>query len=510
MNKAKKLLSLGLSTVFLNVSVIDANGVKLKPEPHLERDTQKGDDPNEEKTVISYGKDLPSIKEQVDEHNKMCEKGCEIEYWGGFGPEEFFQRLQYLLNPVAFQRSSGCSLNLFNAYATNKWEDKKVELWSIDKVRRQMNSGQDSDIEDEYINEKGRICKDIDLLGIDGHTDRYRSFVGKKKLDGITNNIDINERNLLAFMYKYIQTNRHSYSGINVVYFSSTVRANFIKYFDKTEGNSYISENLYTPFGNLKVKKGSTSKVNKKTLRQVHIYGENDTKEKYYSYDDIGNIFNNLDLENKIKILEIMNEYLSTEESYDLCKKRWEAQVNALSLDAEGKEVFAVLFGIAVLAEPLRECDDGTSQRCVYKTMLYYLKKLKNNEIKLENDNDWEELAKDLESGKHNKQKNLFKFYKRVRERAIETKPKMKKGVEKFFDLCAIESTRGKRKKANKRVRGERKEPKGAGKVRRKEIEKAKKRTEEAVKKQNKREKKQNRQYVINYFFELSASESKK
>ncbi|MBO6127085.1 MAG: hypothetical protein J6P21_03740 [Clostridia bacterium] len=76
-----------------------------------------------------------------------------------------------------------------------------------------------------------------------------------------------------------------------------------------------------------------------------------------YRYNDIGNIFNALGIDRQIRILELMNEYLSTKDSYDDCKVEWEKQVNDLALEDEDKKVFAILFGIAVLAEPLRECE---------------------------------------------------------------------------------------------------------------------------------------------------------
>lgn len=434
MDKVKRLLSLVFFGVFLNISVIDTNGMKLNDkEQLLKRKIYRNN--NEEETKISYGKDLPSIKKQVEEHNQNCKEGYKITYWGDFKPCQFFQRIQYLVNPVAFQHSSNCSLNLFSAYANNKFETQEIGLWSIDKVRRQMNSGQDSDIEGDYISEKGTICKKIDYLGIRGHIDRCKSFIIPRPL---TKDMDVDERNLLAFMYKYIQTNRHSEPKMNRVYFSSKLRENFIKYFNETKDKNYIIQKLYTPFGNLKVKRGSSLEYKKiqKILRQVHIYRENDTAEKYYSYNDIGDKFNELDIGKRVKILELINEYLSTKDSYENCKEKWQKQVDDLGLEDKDKDIFAILFGIAVLAEPLRECDDGTSQRCVYKTMLYYLNKLKNNEIKLETDEDWEKLVKDLESGNHNKHKNLFKFYQRVREKAQNKKRKMDdKKVLKFFEI---------------------------------------------------------------------------
>ncbi|MBO6127086.1 MAG: hypothetical protein J6P21_03745 [Clostridia bacterium] len=71
--------------------------------------------------------------------------------------------------------------------------------------------------------------------------------------------------------------------------------------------------------------------------------------------------------------------------------------------------------------------------------MLHYLNKLKKKVITLGTDGDWEMLAKDLESGNHNKQKNLFKFYKRVREMA-KCKEHKWEGVLKYLDMEAVES----------------------------------------------------------------------
>lgn len=80
--------------------------------------------------------------------------------------------------------------------------------------------------------------------------------------------MDIDRKNFLALMYKYIQINRHSEPDSNKVYFSSEVRARFKKYFDETKYKNYISESLYTPFGNVKVKRGMVLKKSGIELRQ--------------------------------------------------------------------------------------------------------------------------------------------------------------------------------------------------------------------------------------------------
>ena len=194
----------------------------------------------------------------------------------------------------------------------------------------------------------------------------------------------------------------------------------------KNQGD-FIDDELYTPFGNLKVQVGSnrSCKKNRITLRNVRVYPTTNDSE-FYSYHDIGKKFNTLNIEKKVEILELINDYLCTSKAYDKCKKDWEARVNNLSLDDSEKKVFAVLCGMAVLAEPLRECDDGTSQRCVYKTILHYLKKLKSGEIKLGTDSDWNELLTNLENGDC-KHLNLLKLYDSIVKKVTEENLQKKK-----------------------------------------------------------------------------------
>ena len=70
--------------------------------------------------------------------------------------------------------------------------------------------------------------------------------------------------------------------------------------------------------------------------------------------------------------------------------------------------------------------------------MLYYWNQLKEDKIRLNNDDDCAKLAKDLEMLNVKKHKNLLKFYKRVIKKEEKKKSKMqRKRVEKMFDLEA-------------------------------------------------------------------------
>ena len=116
-----------------------------------------------------------------------------------------------------------------------------------------MNSGQDSDIEEEdYCNDGKK------------HVDRHATFNdlldASGKLCAVPNAksdvIELWERNILALMYKYIQTEKHKvkeghktealkidmkkaneiHNGKELeVYFSSIARAEFIEYYDQAE-----------------------------------------------------------------------------------------------------------------------------------------------------------------------------------------------------------------------------------------------------------------------------------
>lgn len=416
----KNVLPFMFSGVFLNMSCINTNSV------------EKGSLLNRKKERSDDSDDL--MKEWVEYHNSNADNPYKIVPWGGWKPNQMFEKFQYLLNPVAFNHSSGCSYQLYNDYMNNNWTKEAWKLWSIDKVRRQKNSGCDSDI-DDYIDNEGVIITKENRMNLKSHELRYADFMTKYD----------DSPNFLAFMYKYIQTNRHADDENNNKYHSSTVRKRFINAFDEKNQEDFIDDELYTPFGNLKVQVGSSQSCKKNgiTLRNVRVYPTtNDSK--FYSYHDIGQKFNTLDIGKKIKILELVNDYLCTSKAYDECKKDWEARVDDLSLKGSEKEVFAVLCGIAVLAEPLRECDDGTSQRCVYKTMLHYLKKLESGEIKLETHSDWNELLKNLENNEDCKHSNLLKLYDSIvkkvyedhlqkkREKIIKKREKRRR-ISKFF-----------------------------------------------------------------------------
>lgn len=462
MIKSKKTLSLILSSILLNTFVINVNvmgGKKFSSKKRNkiitdsdtdsdidEQNKNKKTKPDEESTddeskkvQFIYGTESTSIKEQIDNYNKYCKEGYELEYWGGLEPNQLFERFQYLLNPVAFAHSSQCSFNLFNTYLNHKnW--RGGTFWSIDKVRRQMNSGQDSDIEEEDYCDDGKK-----------HVDRYATFNDVSDANGElcavpdakSDVIELWERNILALTYKYIQTEKHKvkedhktealkidikkaneiYNGKELkVYFSSIARAEFIEYYDQAEPEKFLEAMLYTPFGNVKVKRTSDP-IEKagKIFRNVDIYNDNkcNGEYKYYFYKEVGEKFNKLDIGKQIEILELLNEYLNTKKYYNFLAKKWSEQVYNLKLTDEEKDAFAVLFGIAVLAEPLREVDGGASQRCVYRTMLHYLKELKENKRKLETDDDWEQLAKELENGSNSKHTKLLKFYKTIRSEGI-------------------------------------------------------------------------------------------
>lgn len=399
--QVKKMLSLIFSCIFLNVSCINTNAMdgQFKKEFLDKKRGEPDSSPDEE-----VGESL--MTKMVQSHNSVSKEEYTIKEWGGWKTNQLFERFHYLLNPVAFTRSSVCSFNLYNDYVNNKWSKDESELWSIDKVRRQMYSGQDSDIESDYIDSDGNLLKKRGRMNLEPHKRRYLNF----KI------IYDNDQNFLAYMYKYIQTNRYlddEANEANNIYYSSSVRKDFINDFDEMDKDDFFDKELYTPFGNLKVKRCSEQGYKKSgiTLRNVNVYPRENKKGTFYSYNAIGNKFNPLTIDKKVEILELVNEYLCTEKDYDKCKEDWEKRVGDLDLKEEELEAFAVLCGMAVLAEPLRECDDGTSQRCVYRTMLYYLKKLRSKEISLDNDKGWDDLLKTLENQGNIKNKNLLKFY---------------------------------------------------------------------------------------------------
>ena len=424
--QVKKMLSLVFSCVFLNMSCINTNAMDGLKKDFLDKKREKPDSSSNEEVGESL------MTKMVQSHNSVSP--YTIKEWGDWKADQLFERFHYLLNPVAFNRSSVCSFNLYNDYVNNTWNKEESELWSIDKVRRQMYSGQDSDIESDYIDSDGNLSEKKGRMKLEGHKFRYLDF---------TNTYD-NDQTVLAYMYKYIQTNRHLDDEANNIYYSSSVRKNFINDFDKINKYDFFDKELYTPFGNLKVKRCSKQdcKKNKITLRNVNVYPK-ENEGKFYSYNAIGNKFNPLTIDKKIKILELVNEYLCTEKKYDDCKENWKKRVDDLDLNKEEREAFAVLCGVAVLAEPLRECDDGTSQRCVYRTMLYYLKKLQLNEISLDNDKGWDNLLKtlELENQDNIKNKNLLKFYDIVKKQSncddklkIKAKKKARnKSIKGFF-----------------------------------------------------------------------------
>ena len=97
----------------------------------------------------------------------------------------------------------------------------------------------------------------------------------------------------------------------------------------KQNQKKFLKAILYTPFGNVKVKRTSNP-IEKagKIFRNVDIYNDKkcNGKYKYYSYKEIGEKFNKLDIDKQIEILELLNEYLNTKNIISIMRKNGQSE----------------------------------------------------------------------------------------------------------------------------------------------------------------------------------------